>query len=183
MVVRFHWQTDEWREAYRLCTTRDEKFNGPVPAGYCIFAVMLAGGVGDLFCSLHLSRSLVLHDRLLPALGLVCVFAFVACIAMVLIRHRKRYQGLPATPQGEQQATFHEFGWNFASFDGDAEEQQVRPWSDFGEHRMGRTVIAFVALDGLIGGVPLRSLKHEQDDWLQSLIIRKSAAAPQNRRS
>lgn len=175
MVVRFSWESREWREAYLLCSRKAKQASDPVPMGFLVVGVMLAGGMGDLYQSLKHSRGAILHDRLLPVLVLVCAVAPVAAAVLALLRHRRRFHELPAMPEGEQQVTFHELGWNAFATSRDT-EAPVRPWSEVYGHRSGRNVLAILTSDGTPTGLPLRALTAGQNGWLEQIIDRKRSS-------
>ena len=100
MVVRFTWQPGEWREAYLLSTTEQDRTAGPVPMGYVILGLTAMGGAGDLARALGQHREALLHDSLLPVLLLVCLLCVSAVTALAVFQRRDRLRGLPALPQG-----------------------------------------------------------------------------------
>ena len=173
MVVRFTWKPGEWREAYLLAKTEQDRMAGPVPMGYLILGLMAAGGAGDLLHALGSHRDAMLHDRLLPALLLVCALSLSVAAALAVLRRRERFRGLPAVPQGEQQVTLHELGWGAAAGASNAPKPSVRGWSELRGRRTGRRVLALLTSDGSTVGVPLRALTADQGGWLERLLLRK----------
>ena len=172
MVLRFTWKRSEWREAYLLSTTEQDRTAGPLPMGYLILGLTAAGGAGDLAHALRHAREAVLHDSFMPVLLLLGALCVLVAGMLIWASHRERFRGLPALPEGEQQVTLHEMGWTVGS-NANASAKPVRAWSEMCGQRTGRRVLTLLTRDGSTVSVPFRALTEDQGGWLERLLLRK----------